>query len=137
MSLTHNPRVGRHGLLLEMKDDTTRCMFMRRTLNTPDYPWRNAEHRDRVKRMSADENDMCPCHVSSVGGVWSRMMSSLPESAEENVQYYFGHPTNTGRLDEYEQREMDQTLVYEGQLSELYMEKDISLASGETYRRLM
>lgn len=129
----HIPRVGRHGMLLELKDDRGFCLILRDRIEKDKR--RSAESNIRASARIPDENDMCLCGASGRGGVWSVIMSTLPDDWQDRVDSYFGRPTNREDFYDEDLYEMSEMIAHERERSERYMSEDISLASGETYRR--
>lgn len=129
--ITHIPRAGRHGMLIELKDDRGYCMILRDRIENAKR--RSFEVSAHASARIPDENDMCLCGAAGAGGVWSTIISTLADDWEERLDRYFGQ---LGRSypDEAEE-EMRGMMEYERGRAELYMTQDVSLASGETYRR--
>jgi hypothetical protein len=124
--MTHIPRVGRHGYLLEAKEDNMYCLYLRdmysrSTTQKPDG-W-------EMTRM-VDDNDMCGCDPRMKGARWSDIMSH--EVNEDSVRAYLG----SGMHEECqeEMRELSEEIRYEEMMRRRFMSEDVSLASGESYR---
>lgn len=130
--ITHIPRAGRHGMLIELKDDRGFCMILRDRIQNDKR--RSVETNARASTRIPDENDMCLCGAAGVGGVWSTIISTLADDWEERLDEYFGRELGRSYPDEAEE-EMREMVEYERGRAELYMTQDVSLASGETYRR--
>jgi len=132
MPYTHIPRVGRHGMLIELKDDRAYCLILRERIAN-DKKRSNSLNENALSRIP-DENDMCLCGTHGAGGVWSTIMSTLHDDWKEREDGFFGRAT--GRSDFYddEVEEMSEVVEYERERAQLYMTKDVSLAEGGTYR---
>lgn len=74
----HNPRVGRHGVMVEMKHDYPFCITARDGLvNGKNYHGSplNGYELHTYRERAADENDTCVCDPHRTGAVWSLIMS--------------------------------------------------------------
>lgn len=135
--VTHIPMAGRHGLLLELKDEGTWCQRMRaryRQLKDEGEVMDDTTERYYALNM-ADGDDLCRCQVHGKAATWSKIMSSLPEDWKTIVESYMGPLTSTGNMDDaYEMEDLTDRVQYESDMNQAIMTQDVSLATGEEYR---
>lgn len=81
----HNPHVGRHGLMVGMKNDEPYCSRAVRALETRKTAWGEdltQYERDTYTERALRDDDTCRCNPHRQGVVWSLVMSHV---VDENM----------------------------------------------------
>jgi len=141
---THNPRVGNHGYLVTEKNDKPYCEYVRERLDEGYYKDQGytKEQIATFRARAVDDEGYCGCRlsttngdVSGTGGVFSVLMSlPIREDVEEDI----------ARLGwDYTESEADQLTSAQSavdwrlRVQEVYFEHEVSLASGDSYERIL
>lgn len=138
--MTHNPRVGNHGLLVSEKNDTGFCEYLRERLDEGYYEDQGytEEQMAAYRERAVDDEGYCGCKLSQLngstsgtGGTFSVLMSlPIRDNVEEDI-------TRLGW--NYEDSEAEQIASAQSavdwrlRVQEVYFEHEVSLASGESY----
>lgn len=128
--MAHIPFCGRHGMLVSVKVDDPYCLRMHdQQLELDD----SVDYKEYHAKYACDANYTCTCTPGINGLVWSKVMETLPEGAEDTWNMYL--PPTSDEYAEDEQAENDWLTRQEARKRAQIMDGPyVSIESGQSYR---